>query len=85
MCNSAMDDVTQVTVVSIASSAVLLWWSDDASHVPMRTLLIVMIMTLVSILLVIDRIRYCCPIQHRMESLNVCVDLFIIFGEMGVI
>jgi hypothetical protein len=43
------------------------------------------IMTSVSVLLVIDWIRYRCCIQHRLELLDMCVDLFIILREMGVI
>jgi hypothetical protein len=70
-------------VVSVASSASLLQWSDG--RVPTRTLLMVIIMTPVSVLLLIDRIRYYCRVQHRLESLGMHVDLFIIFGEMGVI
>jgi hypothetical protein len=42
-------------------------------------------MTLVSALLVVDWIRYCCYVQHRLESLDVHIDLFIILREMGVI
>jgi hypothetical protein len=39
-------------------------------------------MTSVSILLVIDQIRYRCRVQHRLEPLDMCVELFIILGEM---
>jgi hypothetical protein len=43
----------------------------------------VIIMTPASVLLVIDKICYCCCIQHRLESLDMHVDLFVIFMEMG--
>jgi hypothetical protein len=51
----------------------------------MRTFPVVMIMTPVSALLVIDWIRYCCCVQHHLELLDMRVDLFIIFGEIGMI
>jgi RsiW-degrading membrane proteinase PrsW (M82 family) len=83
-CISVMDDVTQVAVVSFASSAMLLRWSNAAGRVPMRTITVVIIVTPVFVLLVIDSICYYCRIQHHLESLDVRVDLFVIFGEMGV-
>jgi hypothetical protein len=51
-CISATDDIMQVAVVSVTSSAVLLLWSDATGRIPMKTLLLVIIMTPVSILLV---------------------------------
>jgi hypothetical protein len=51
----------------------------------MRTFSVVIIMTPVFVLLFTDQIRYSCYVQHRLESLDMHVDLFIIFGEMGVI
>jgi hypothetical protein len=53
-CISATDDIMQVAVVSVTSSAVLLLWSDATGRIPMKTLLLVIIMTPVSILLVTD-------------------------------
>jgi hypothetical protein len=83
MCISTVDDVVQVIVVSIVSSAALLWWSDAAGQVPTRTLPVVIIMTPISILMVIDWICYYCRVQHRLESLDVHIDLFVIFSKMG--
>jgi hypothetical protein len=40
-------------------------------------------MTPIFVLLVIDRIRYCCCVQHHPKSLDMRLDLFVIFGEMG--
>jgi hypothetical protein len=57
-------------------------WSDAAGRVPMKAFPVVIIMTLVSVLLVIDRIRHCCCVQHRLEPLDMHVNLFIILGEM---
>jgi hypothetical protein len=52
---------------------------------PTKAFLVVIIMTPVSVLLVTDWIRYCCRVQHRLESLDMRIDLFVILGEMGVI
>jgi hypothetical protein len=84
-CISTTDDVTQVATVFVVSLVVLLWWSDVVGRVPTWTLSVVIIITLVSVLLVTDSIRYCRCIQHLLESLDKRVDLFVIFGEMGVI
>jgi hypothetical protein len=35
------------------------------------------------VLLVIDWICYYCYVQHRLESLDMRIDLFVVFGEMG--
>jgi hypothetical protein len=83
-CISTANDVTQDAVVSVMSSTVLLWWSDATGRVPMRALPAVIIMTPISVLLVIDWILYCCHVQHHLESIDVRVDFFVIFGEMGV-
>jgi hypothetical protein len=85
MCISGMDDFALVTVVSVASSAVLLLWSDATGRVPRKAFPVVVIMTRVFILLVIDYNRYHWYVQYRLEPLDMHVDLFIILGEMGVI
>jgi hypothetical protein len=82
-CISVADDITQVAVVSVVSSTMLLLWSDSTGRVPTRTLLVVIIMTPGSILLVTDWIHYYCHVQHHLEALYVHVDFFIIFREMG--
>jgi hypothetical protein len=51
----------------------------------MKTLPVVTVMTSVTVLLVVDQICYCCCVQHRLEPIDMCVDLFIILWEMGVI
>jgi hypothetical protein len=61
------------------SSVVLLMWSDAAGRVPMKTL------SVVTVLLVVDRIYYHCCIQYRLEPFDMRIDLFIILREMGVI
>jgi hypothetical protein len=82
---SDVDGITQVMVISIASSATFHPWSDAAGQVPMRTLLVVIIMTPIFVLVVIDWIRYRCCVQHRLEAVDVRIDFLVIFGEMGVI
>jgi hypothetical protein len=61
-CISAADDVTQVTVVFVAPTTVLLRWSDAAGRVPMGTVPVVIFVTLIFVLLAVDRIRYSCCI-----------------------
>jgi predicted membrane channel-forming protein YqfA (hemolysin III family) len=51
----------------------------------MKAIPVVTIMTPVFVVLVIYQIRYHCCVQHRLEPLDVCVDIFVILGEMGVI
>jgi hypothetical protein len=57
-CIPVMDDVTQVMVVTVTPSAMLLWWSDAAGQVSTGTLPVVMFVTLVSILPIVGWIRY---------------------------
>jgi hypothetical protein len=49
----------------------------------MKTFPVVTIMTPVTVLLVVDRIRYNRCVQHCLEPLTMDVDLFIVLGEMG--
>jgi hypothetical protein len=51
----------------------------------MKSLPVVLDMTSVTILLVVNWICYRCCVQHRLESLDMCADLFVILGKMGVI
>jgi hypothetical protein len=53
-CISDVNDIAQVTVVSIVLWATLLWWSDAIGRVPTRTLLVVIFVTSVSVLLIMD-------------------------------
>jgi hypothetical protein len=64
---------------------VLLTWSDAAGRVLTKTLPVVTVMTLVTVLLVVDRICYRHCFQHCLELLDMHIDFFIILGEMGVI
>jgi hypothetical protein len=52
-CISGIDDVAQVAIVSVTSSAVRLPWSDATGRVPTKAFSVVIIMTPVPILLVI--------------------------------
>jgi hypothetical protein len=62
VCISAADDVAQDTVVFVAPTTVLLWWSDAAGRVPMGTVPVVIFVTLIFVLLAVDRICYSCCI-----------------------
>jgi hypothetical protein len=83
MCICGVDDIMLVVVVPVEYSALLRLGSDAAGWVPMKAFLVVTIMTPVSVLPVIDWIRYHCCNQRRLEPLDMCIDLFIILGEMG--
>jgi predicted TIM-barrel enzyme len=78
-----VDDVTKIAVVSTMPSAALLAWSDAADRVPTKTLPVVPVITQVTVLLVVDRICYRCCVQHRLEPLDMRIDLFIALGEIG--
>jgi hypothetical protein len=78
-CIYAADDVTQISVIPVSSSAAFLRWSETASRVPMGTLSVVMLVTPCFILTVERRVNHGCCIQHRLEVLHICVNFFIIF------
>jgi hypothetical protein len=62
-CISVTDDITQVAVIPITPSSVLLWWSDVVGFVLMRTLPVVRLVTLGSVFIVVNRVNYGCCIQ----------------------
>jgi hypothetical protein len=64
----------QVTVVH----AMTLLWSDATGRFPMGTPLVVIIVTPVSFLLIVGRVHFRCCVQHRMEALNMHIDILII-------
>jgi hypothetical protein len=57
-CISIADDVMQVTIMFVMPSGALLWWSDVAGRVPVRTLSVVILVTPIPVLLVADWICY---------------------------
>jgi hypothetical protein len=57
-CISAMDDVAQVSVIPNMPSAVLLRWSKADGQVLALTLLMVKLLTLISIILVVNRVHH---------------------------
>jgi hypothetical protein len=78
-----MDDVAQVSVIPNMPSAVLLRWSKADGQVLALTLLMVKLVTLISIILVVNRVHHDCCVQHRLEVLYMHVDLFIILRQVG--
>jgi hypothetical protein len=44
-CISVVDDFTQISFISVSSSAAFLWWSETACRVPMMTLPVVRLVT----------------------------------------
>jgi hypothetical protein len=83
MSISGADDITKIVVVSTTPSAALLAWSDAADRVPTKTLPVVLVITQVTVLLVVDRICCRCCVQYHLESLDMRIDLFIVFGRWG--
>jgi hypothetical protein len=79
-CISAVDDIAQIAVISITPSVALLWWSDAAGRVPTGTLPVVKLVIPDSVFAVVNRVNYSCCIQHRLETLDMCVDFFVILG-----
>jgi hypothetical protein len=83
-CISAADDIMQISVNQVLPSAAFLWWSETAGRVPVRTLLVVMIMTLCIVITVECRVHHGCCVQHRLESLHVSSNFWIVFWQVGV-
>jgi hypothetical protein len=74
-----MDDVVQISVITISPLAVFLQWSETAGRVPMRPLPVVKLMTPCFAVTVEGRVNHGCRVQHRLEALYVCIDFFIVF------
>jgi hypothetical protein len=81
-CISVADDVTQISVIPVLSSAVFLRWSETASRIPMGTIGGHARHPLF-ILTVERQVNHGCCIQHRLEALHMCVDFFIVFWKVG--
>jgi hypothetical protein len=83
-CISATDDVAQISVIPVSSSAAFLWWSETAHRVPVRTLPMVRLVTPPFIIMVECRVYHSYRVQHHLEVLHVCVDFFVVFWQVGV-
>jgi hypothetical protein len=82
-CIFATDDVTQISIIPVSSSAAFLQWSETASQAPMGTLPVVMLVTPCFILTVEHRVNHGCCVQHHLEALHMCVDFFVVFWKVG--
>jgi hypothetical protein len=82
-CNSAVDDVEQISIISVLSSVAFLRWSETACRVPVRTLLVVRLVTLCFIIMVMCRVNHGCYVQHRLEVLHVCINFFDVLWQVG--
>jgi hypothetical protein len=71
VCISVMDDIAQVTVMSILPMAALLRWSETTGRVPTRTLSVVKLMTPYFIITVEDWADHGCCVQHHLEKRGV--------------
>jgi hypothetical protein len=78
-CISTVDDVVQISVIPVSFSAAFLRWSESARRVPMGTMSVVMLMNPCFILTVERWVNHNCCVQHRLETLYVCVDFFVVF------
>jgi hypothetical protein len=78
-CISTADDIAQISVISVSSSATFLQWSETACRVPMRIIPVVMLMTQCFIITVECRVDHNRCVQHHLEALHVCINLFIVF------
>jgi hypothetical protein len=83
VCISTVDDVAQISVIPVLSSNMLLWWSETACRVPVRTLPVVMLVTPSIIIMVEHWVHHSCCVQHRLEVLHVCFNFFVIFWQVG--
>jgi hypothetical protein len=74
----ATDDVTQVSVIPISPLAAFLRLSETASQVPVRTLLVVKLLTPCFIITVECQVNHGCCVQHHLEVLHMCINFFIV-------
>jgi hypothetical protein len=84
MCIFATNDVAQVSVIPVSPSAMILWWSDIASRVPARTLLVVKLVTPCFIFMVECRVNHGWYVQHHLEALHMCVNFFDVLCQVGL-
>jgi hypothetical protein len=82
-CISTADDVAQIPVIQVSSSAMFLRWSETAREVPVRTLPVFKLMSPCFMITVECLVHHGCCVQHRLEALHVCVDFFIAFWQVG--
>jgi hypothetical protein len=78
VCISIADDVVQILVIPVSSSATFVRWSETACHVPVRTLLVVRLVTPCFIIMVECQVHHGCCVQHCLKALHVCIEFFII-------
>jgi hypothetical protein len=84
MCISVVDDVAQISVIPVSSSAVFLRWSETTCRVPVLTLSVVKLMTPCFIIMVECRVNHGCCVRHRLEALHMCINFFIVLWQVGV-
>jgi hypothetical protein len=82
-CIFAADNVTQVSVIPILPSATFLRWSKTSSQVPAWSLPVVKLVTLCFIIMVECRVNHGRCIQHQLEALHMCINLFIVLWQVG--
>jgi hypothetical protein len=83
MCISVMDDIVQISIIPVSSSAAFLRWSEPACRVPVLNLSVVKLMTLCFIITVECRDNHGCCVQHRLESFHMCINFFVVLWQVG--
>jgi hypothetical protein len=80
---SATDNITQVPVVLVLFSTVLLQGSDVAGRVSAWALAVVRILTLTPVSMCKGRVNHGRCVQHCLEALDLRIDLLAIFRQQG--
>jgi hypothetical protein len=80
---SVADDVVQVMVIPVSPLVAFLRWSQTTGRVPSQILSVVRILTPHITATLGNRVHYGCCVQHCLEALNMHVDFFIVFRQVG--
>jgi hypothetical protein len=78
-CIPASDNVTQVAVILISPSVTFLRWSETVGRVPTWILSVVKLLTLDTIVVIENSVRYCGCVKDCLKPLNMRFDFFIVF------
>jgi hypothetical protein len=82
-CISIVYNITQVLVILVSSSAMLLWGSETTGRAPMWALAVVKVLTPHSISMFGNRVHHSNHVQHCLVALNLRVDLLVVLRQEG--
>jgi hypothetical protein len=77
-CIIATDEIVKILVIPVSSSAAFLRWSETDCQVPVRTPPVVKLVAPCFGITVEFRVNHGCCVQHRLEVLHVCINLFVV-------